>query len=434
MKRQFAAIKITGLFLTLCSGIMASEPHRPIHSTYTDSVSINFRQSKWNLDKQLGDNAAVLDSIDHRLSNVVNDSLFQLRQVNIIGGASPEGSVAFNKFLSEQRAATLFNWFDKYKLFNDIDKSFTFLGRDWEGVLRLAENDPSLPYREETLALLNNIVNEKRSSGEEPKGSLERMKQLKGGEPYRYLYKNIFPAVRASKVIIGYDRILSPIVVDNRMELNLLTAAGTPIPDAQLTGLQPILYKECKPFYMDIRTNMLYDVLALPNIGVEFYLGKDFSLGANWMYAWWKCDHRHRYWRAYGGELFGRWWFGSKAHEKPLTGHHLGVYAQIFTYDFEWGKEGQMGGKPGGNLWDQAQYGAGVEYGYSLPVARRLNIDFSLGVGYVTGKYHKYKPGDKHYVWQSTHHRHYFGPSKAEISLVWLIGCENYNVRKGGVK
>lgn len=43
-----------------------------------------------------------------------------------------------------------------------------------------------------------------------------------------------------------------------------------------------------KPFYMALKTNMLYDVLAVPNIGLEFYLGKNWSIAGNWMYGWWK--------------------------------------------------------------------------------------------------------------------------------------------------
>lgn len=204
--------------------------------------------------------------------------------------------------------------------------------------------------------------------------------------------------------------------------------------DMGLRTIVPPTVRRCRPFYMDIRTNMLYDALALPNIGVEFYAGNDISVGGNWLYGWWKKDSSHRYWRAYGGELFGRWWFGKEAHEKPLTGHHIGIYGQMYTYDFEWGGKGEMGGKPGGNLWEQYFWGVGAEYGYSLPVARRINIDFSLGLGYATGLYHKYEPQGTHYVWQSTHRRHYFGPTKVEVALVWLIGCQNYNIRKGGVK
>ncbi len=79
---------------------------------------------------------------------------------------------------------------------------------------------------------------------------------------------------------------------------------------------------------------------------------------------------RHWYWRAYGGDIAIRKWWGKAAGEKPLTGHHIGIYGQIFTYDFETGGRGYMGGKPGGTLWDKMNYIVGAEYGYSLPIAR----------------------------------------------------------------
>ena len=41
-------------------------------------------------------------------------------------------------------------------------------------------------------------------------------------------------------------------------------------------------------------------------------------------------------------------------------------------------------------------------------------------------------PLDGHYVWQTTKKRRWFGPTKAGISLVWLIGRGNYNEKKGG--
>lgn len=440
MKRNKQIILLTILLLSSTVGLSV---HGQVNHTVvnkTDSVRINFRQSKWDLDMNVGNNAAALDSIDRRLTTVLNDSVFRLRHVSIYGGASPEGSVSFNKFLSEHRAETLFNWFDKYNQLTDLDKTFIFYGRDWEGVLRLAEKDNKLPYRNETLALLQTLVAEKRAlGGEDPKRSLERMKSLRGGVPYRYLYRNIFPDVRASKVVIDYERILAPEIKKPAIDTIALIKTdivyfepATEMIDTPFVTL-PVI-NQSRPLYMDIRSNMLYDALLLPNIGIEFYLGKNLSLGANWMYAWWKTDRSHYYWRAYGGEIFGRWWFGRKAHEKPLTGHHLGIYGQLYTYDFELGGDGEMGGKPGGNIWDKNLWAAGIEYGYSLPVGRRINIDFSIGVGYTTGIYHKYKPIDDHYVWQSTHRRKYFGPTKLEIAFVWLIGQGNYNKGKGGVK
>lgn len=187
-----------------------------------------------------------------------------------------------------------------------------------------------------------------------------------------------------------------------------------------------------KPFYMSLKTNLLYDALLVPNVGVEFYVGKGWSVGGNWMYAWWKNDKRHHYWRIYGGEIDVRKYFGRRAADKPLTGHHIGIYGQMLTYDFERGGRGYMGGRPGGTLWEKANYAGGIEYGYSLPIGRKLNLDFALGIGYLGGTYYEYNPVDDHYVWEATKTRHWFGPTKAEVSLVWLLGRDNYNERKGG--
>ena len=250
MKPYKFLITIIILQLTVVQAMLAHGRSDTTFVSHTDSVLINFRQSKWNLDLNVGDNAASLDSIDRRLNTVLNDSVYRLRHVSVYGGASPEGTVAFNKYLSEHRAASLFEWFDKYNQLSDLDKTFVFYGRDWEGVLRLAEVDVNLPYREETLALLRTIVDEKRRlGGEEPSRSLERIKNLRGGVPYRYLYRNFFPAVRASKVVIDYDKILSPDVEP------LTVITDTVYIDKIVHLTDTIYFNSCpdKPFYMDVR-------------------------------------------------------------------------------------------------------------------------------------------------------------------------------------
>lgn len=188
-----------------------------------------------------------------------------------------------------------------------------------------------------------------------------------------------------------------------------------------------------RPLYMNLKTNLIYDALALPSVGAEFYIGKNWSVGLNWTYGWWSKNDRHRYWRAYGGDLNVRRWFGSQANEKPLTGHHIGAYAGVVTYDFEFGGKGYMGGLPHKTLWSRCNYLCGIEYGYTLPVSRRINFDFTIGIGYLGGQYLEYTPQNNQYVWQATKRFHWVGPTKAEISVVWLIGNDNYN-RKGGGK
>ena len=174
-----------------------------------------------------------------------------------------------------------------------------------------------------------------------------------------------------------------------------------------------------------LKTNLLYDAVLIPNIGVEVSLGKQWTASADWFYTWFSSDNRHRYWQGYGGYLTARYYLPNHStfhipHSTFPTGHHLGAYVLGLTYDVEWGGRGYQA--------DHFGFGAGVEYGYALPISNRLLLDFSIGIGFQDGEYKEYEPVDDHYVWQSTHKRHWLGPTKAEVTLKWLLG------KKGGGK
>lgn len=417
-------MKIKGFFfflLLLYGGYAQAQELR-------DSVKIYFRQGYSVLDLSRRNNKQSLDRIADSLKTSYADSVYQLRRIMVVGGASPEGSIPLNRRLSVNRAKVLFNYLSRYGALPDSLKTNVFLGRDWNGLIRLVKDDENLPYREETMELLYELAEDAANNDLSKGDHLRRMQRLRGGEPYWYMYRKYFPELRASRLYLWYEKVWNPLAPVS------MPPVKPTMPQARAVEPMIVPYVPPQPrkWYLAVKTNMLYDALLVPNIGVEAYLGKDWSVAANWMYAWWKTDRRHWYWRTYGGDLSVRKWLGKAAKAKPLTGHHLGFYGQIFTYDFETGGKGYIGGKPGGTLWDKMNYSAGVEYGYSLPVAYRLNIDFSIAVGYWGGTYYEYKPVDNCYVWQSTKERHWFGPTKAEVSLVWLIGRGNFNEGKGG--
>lgn len=396
-----------------------------------DSAGIYFRQGYSILDLDRRDNRSSLNRIVERLKAGQDDSVYRLGRIEIVGGASPEGSVPLNRRLSEKRAKVLFDYLSQHVELPDSLMNFTFIGRNWNGLICLVENDPHVPYREETLQFLRDIADRCRDGERIADNNVGRLSRFMGGEPYSYMYRALFPELRASQIQLYYEKIWKPLKLRQIESKMTFPVSEMPKPELQIR-LQPVeLPSLCKPFYMALKTNMLYDVAAIPNIGIEFYLGRNWSIDADWMYAWWKTDRRHWYWRTYGGDIALRKWVGSRAAEKPLQGHHIGVYGQVVTYDFETGGKGIIGGRPGGSLWDKTNWGVGIEYGYSLPVARRLNIDFTIGIGYLGGEYWEYTPEDDCYVWQATKRLHWFGPTKAEVSLVWLIGCGNYNKDKG---
>lgn len=183
-----------------------------------------------------------------------------------------------------------------------------------------------------------------------------------------------------------------------------------------LACAQEVATKTKRPPVVALRTNLLYDAALIPNIGLEVWLPKNFSLAADWFGSWLYSDKKHIYWQGYGGYLTLRYYFGRQAQETRMTGHHVGIYGSALTYDIEFGGTGYQAAKFG--------FGGGVEYGYSLDVGHSLCIDFNIGVGYQGGEYKTYQPTDDgtgHYVWLATYRRNWWGPTKAEISLKWLI-------------
>ena len=249
-----------------------------------------------------------------------------------------------------------------------------------------------------------------------------RLRQLDNARVWNELHRLYFDKMRnASVAIITYKENkkeeLSPVVPPEQETLPEPDAEAVTEPETETAPVSVPVEEQSQPvcvrqLHLGMYTNMLFDALAIPNLGVQFSLGKNWSIGANWMYGWWSRDRRHRYWRAYGGEINARYWFGKTAHTKPLSGHHIGLYVHALTYDFELGGKGYMD--------DHWTWGVGLSYGYSLPVSRHFNIDFVVGFGYAGGEYKKYNPEDGCYVWESTHRLNWFGPTKAEVSLVWL--------------
>lgn len=414
--------KILLLILLLVTGICA--PAQEQTPTDTIGVKVYFRQGESGLDMQFQDNGTRLEDFAAALREADADTLRRVNAIHIAGVASPEGSTKRNEELSERRAENIIAWLKRRLPFPDAVYVKHVVGEDWQGLAALVEASDML-YRDEVLDILHNtpvwIVRE----GKVVDGRKRQLAMLRGGEPWRYMEQHFFPELRNSGTQVTCEIVMlagpqpaDTVVIRDTVQL---VQSDTVVFVQRDTVFMP---EEKKPFYMAVKTNMLYDALLVPNIGVEFYLGKGWTIGANWMYAWWDIDSKHRYWRVYGGDLGIRKYFGRKAEEKPLAGHHLGVYGQMLTYDFEWGSTGYLG--------DRWSWGAGLEYGYSLPVSRRLNIDFSVGIGYLGGEYKVYDPMDGHYVWRETRQRHWFGPTKAEVSLIWLIGRGNTNKNKGG--
>ena len=426
-----------------------------LYAQDTTRCHIFFRFDKADIDTTFRENKASAS----RLIDLITLPGIMIDSVEIRGYASPDGGHRRNSILSRERAASAKNFILQQSrdslILNSSRIRILPMREDWEGLQKAVEEKYTWPNKDKVLRIMR------------MKGLGECTREMKivdldQGYTWWILKKHFMADLRAATVLTIHTSSYPHIQAENRVyktsssRFNLAgeESALTPICTASGTndegkdnmkaqsrqeglerretergeeqqgklGLQEKQGQQEKVI-MSFRTNMLYDLAMTPNVGVEFNLGKGWAIGANWAYAWWKNDNKAFYWRAYGGELVLRKYFGKQSKSRPLSGHHIGIYGQGVTYDFDLGKTG---------ILSKLSYGAGVEYGYSLPVTRTLNIDFGIGIGYLGGEYQVYDPIDEHYVWRETRQRHWFGPTKAEISLVWLIG--NKAFRKGGAR
>lgn len=173
-------------------------------------------------------------------------------------------------------------------------------------------------------------------------------------------------------------------------------------------------YSVCDDCLFVIKSNLLYDAILTPDIGVEISVSPKVSVGIEGVCAWWSKNSAHRYWRIRGGWLDASWWFGDASQQYRLTGHHAGIYASIHDYDFEFGDKGWQSSRP--------TFGVGLTYGYSFRLNRHLNLDLCVRAGYAGGRVTEYRPMCGTYTAIRERSNNYFGITGLGINLVWFTG------------
>lgn len=172
---------------------------------------------------------------------------------------------------------------------------------------------------------------------------------------------------------------------------------------------------------IQLRTNGLFDLAASPNVGLEIQTDIGLAWQFDYVGAWWNNDSKHRYFSNYAFQTEFRYYINHETCDYPYLGHHVGVYAILATYDFEFGGTGYMSPDL------DRTWSAGVSYGFSRKLNRKLSLDFTVGFGYFTSLYDVYEPMDevKEYLRTDQRRLNFFGPTKLEVSLIWNLNYLN---------
>lgn len=169
-----------------------------------------------------------------------------------------------------------------------------------------------------------------------------------------------------------------------------------------------------------VKTNLLYGGVTLtPNLGAEIGIAPRWTLDISGGYNPWNLhgsisdNKKLVHWLV---EPEARYWLCQK-----FSGHFFGTHLLFSQYNISQHRLPWLLGKGSQNYrYEGNAAGGGLTYGYQFILGNHWNLEASIGIGYARLWYDKFnclKCGEK---LESTH-RNYFGPTKAAISIIYII-------------
>ncbi|MGL5689448.1 MAG: DUF3575 domain-containing protein [Bacteroidales bacterium] len=169
-----------------------------------------------------------------------------------------------------------------------------------------------------------------------------------------------------------------------------------------------------------VKTNLLYGGITLtPNLGAEISIAPRWTLDLTGGYNPWNLhgsisnNKKLVHWLV---EPEARYWLCQK-----FSGHFFGTHLLFSQYNISQHRLPWLLGKGSQNYrYEGNAAGGGLTYGYQFILGNHWNLEASIGIGYARLWYDKFnclKCGEK----LESSHRNYFGPTKAAISIVYLI-------------
>lgn len=160
-----------------------------------------------------------------------------------------------------------------------------------------------------------------------------------------------------------------------------------------------------------LKTNLLFWATTTPNAGVEFGMGRQFTMDIWGAYNAWKYPDDMRL-NLYLIQPEVRFWPCRK-----FEGHFFGVHGHYGHFNV--GMIPFISGLKDHVLRGDL-YGGGVTYGYHWAVGNRWGLEAMIGGGYVSMKYTKYKCAECAEA-SGSYSRSYFGPTRIGFSVIYFL-------------
>ena len=199
--------------------------------TETMGLYVYFPLNSAKLSRNFRNNAAILDSITAQAERTLAQASSEVKRIEIIGLASPDGPLKRNLTLAQQRAEALKTYI-KQRI-PAADSLFIAIGggEGWEQLRRqIAESN--MPERDSLLHIID--------TESDPEQREQRIKRHNNGESYNYLRQHLLADQRNS----GYMHIRYIILTDKEAPVinRAIALINEDKADEALSILQPVRY------------------------------------------------------------------------------------------------------------------------------------------------------------------------------------------------
>lgn len=374
-------------------------------SVNSDRYALYYYHDRIDLQEDYLDNAMQMARIKDMLLHSPH-----IDSIAIYAYSSPEGSPKWNNWLAVKRAeaakAFILSNLSNDSILQPENIILHPMGENWEGLYEELYANYHLLNRDAVLRIMRAKV------GTETKKW--RLQNLDGGYTYTWIIRNHMPRLRVATWICVYVQkpdFVAPVIEDYKLDLGTIRIDTLPLPE-----LLPLPVAEKRKSTMfALKTNLLYDAVTALNAEVEVPIGKRFSVMVEDVFPWWKAGpNGNKYClQMWTMSVEPRWWFYRKGMNDKLQGHFVAPYVMSGKYDLQWDTS---------ICYRGYGWSAGLTYGYSMPLCKWLNMEFSMSIGYLSASYQHYQPSpDYEHLYKdpvNAGRMTYVGPTKVKVSLV----------------
>ena len=169
-----------------------------------------------------------------------------------------------------------------------------------------------------------------------------------------------------------------------------------------------------------LKTNLLYDALLTPTLGVEVGLAPKWSLDISGSLNAWTVNDRK--WKQWMVQPEARYWFCQR-----FSGSFLGMHLIGGQYNFgnlNFGGRNFLGTDL--KLLEDHRLqgwmaGAGIAYGYSWILDRHWNVEAELGIGWIYTRYDLFQCAGCGKKIEEDRPHNYVGPTKVAVNLIYYF-------------